>query len=909
MATNLDGRAMSSLGANNTDPTAFKTAFDSLKTSVDALQQPLAAMNDALATINKTLSDSAKKSNEFGKTVEEINSSTETWTKVVDAVNKVGKAFGAAGDIIGDAMGAVIPIVIAFGVEIVKWAIEMSKGETTVTALSKSLKESKMIMDTVSQANLKGIQNAQEQITHLQSLYQATQDQNMAMNGRIAAAKELQQLAPAFFGGLTTEAILAGKAAANYDLLRDSILAASKARASEQIITQNTVRRLGNDDKQQKLTEDLKKAEADVKAAKKAYGDNDKKYRNAVNDPNGAELSFAIDDAAKKVEEIKTSMAHLKTDSDILDRKNKALAQNILSNEEQQAADTEKATANQPKPPKPAKSATPATVPDNSKYENALKEAEDMHKASVSRQLQITMQEYGNELLQENANYNEQLKILQKLYQGKLIKQEEYERVSKQLLSEHHASVGSLIDKFNADDSAKAQEFKNQLKELEIKNAKDGVQKQKEELNQQQAERNQQYALMIADEVKKKTAIEDQLKQADAGTDFSKLKTALANKIELIELYGKKQKEEAEQTIQAIKKIDDQVAADAARKANTNLLKTDQKNIESAVKPDEKQAAEKQLILDKYKFEIDQAAQAGKETTALAEQRDEQIQAIDYKYAKEKADAAKKQAQELKDFELQAAQQVSNAAFSIVKNSISQQADAKVKQLETEKNSELSNTSLTSAQKQAIQQDYQKKEAAVKVKAFKDEQLASIGQALINGALAITKTTAQTGILAALAVPAVIAETAIQVATIAAQKPPAYARGGVHYHSDGRGGVLSGYSRTDNTNAYLRSGEGIVVSEAMRVPWARNLVSAINVGFGGRDFSMPTPTKGFAVGGIFTDGGDANRYYNQPVHDQKNLANTIAYQMINNFPPVYVDVKDINNQQNILAQTINRVNL
>ena len=163
--------------------------------------------------------------------------------------------------------------------------------------------------------------------------------------------------------------------------------------------------------------------------------------------------------------------------------------------------------------------------------------------------------------------------------------------------------------------------------------------------------------------------------------------------------------------------------------------------------------------------------------------------------------------------------------------------------------------------------------------------------------------------MGALVIPAIIAETALQVATIAAQKPPAYAKGGLHYQSDGKGGVLPGFSKTDNTNAYLRSGEGIVVSEAMQVPWARNLVSAINVGFGGRDFSMSNAGKGYAVGGIFTDGGASNRYYNQPVTDQKNLANTIAYQMINNFPPVYVDVKDINNQQNILAQTINRVNL
>jgi hypothetical protein len=148
---------------------------------------------------------------------------------------------------------------------------------------------------------------------------------------------------------------------------------------------------------------------------------------------------------------------------------------------------------------------------------------------------------------------------------------------------------------------------------------------------------------------------------------------------------------------------------------------------------------------------------------------------------------------------------------------------------------------------------------------------------------------------------------AASIATIAKQKP-GFAAGG-QYFSDGRGALLPGYSRTDNTNAYLRSGEAVVVSEAMRNPWARNLVSAINVAHGGRDFSVPNMGKGYAVGGIFTDGGNANRYYNQPVNDIKDMANTLAYQMINNFPPIYVDVKDVNNQQNILAQTVNRVNL
>lgn len=265
--------------------------------------------------------------------------------------------------------------------------------------------------------------------------------------------------------------------------------------------------------------------------------------------------------------------------------------------------------------------------------------------------------------------------------------------------------------------------------------------------------------------------------------------------------------------------------------------------------------------------------------------------------------------QQVEDYAKQSGTKIAGDALNLLNNSIKQQSEAKIAALEKEKNAELSNKSLTAAQKLAIQQKYQQQENQVKVKAFKEEQELSIIQAIINGAQAVTKVSAQSGVLAPLEIGVVVAETAAQAAKIAAQKPPAYAKGGLHYQSDGRGGVLPGYSRTDNTNAYLRSGEGIVVSEAMRSPWARNLVSAINVGFGGRDFSMPGSGRGYAVGGIFTDGGDANRYYNQPVNDQKNLANSIAYQMVNNFPPVYVDVKDINNQQNILAQTINRVNL
>lgn len=261
---------------------------------------------------------------------------------------------------------------------------------------------------------------------------------------------------------------------------------------------------------------------------------------------------------------------------------------------------------------------------------------------------------------------------------------------------------------------------------------------------------------------------------------------------------------------------------------------------------------------------------------------------------------------------IDSAQKTADSVFTIVTKGIEEQSDAKVRGLEADKKAIDNNASLSAADKKARDNAILNQEYQIKLKAFKQEQKVNIAQAIMNGAIAVTKAEAELGPIAGtLALGAIVAQTAAQIATIEQQQPPqnqAMAKGG-YFRSDGKGAVLPGYSRTDNTNAFLRSGEAVVVSEAMRDPWARNLVSAINVAFGGRDFSVQNPVRGYAVGGIFTDGGNANRYYNQPMNDNKNLANTIAYQMINNFPPVYVDVKDINNQQNILAQTVNRVNL
>lgn len=256
-----------------------------------------------------------------------------------------------------------------------------------------------------------------------------------------------------------------------------------------------------------------------------------------------------------------------------------------------------------------------------------------------------------------------------------------------------------------------------------------------------------------------------------------------------------------------------------------------------------------------------------------------------------------------KEAEIAAINYVANTAFTIIGNGIKAAGQAKEVQLSKDKAHELSNASLTSAQKIALENKYRILEGQAKVKAFKQDQKLSEVKIVISTAEAIMKA-APNYVSMAIAAAMGIAEFAI----VASQKPPAYAQGGT-FKSDGKGSVLPGYSKRDNVNAQLRSGEAVIVSEAVRDPYARSILSAINTSFGGRSFSEANPGRGYAIGGIVSDGNNSNRYYAQPQEGTKNLANTIAFSLINNFPPVMVDVKDINNQQGILVTTKNRVRI
>ena len=135
---------------------------------------------------------------------------------------------------------------------------------------------------------------------------------------------------------------------------------------------------------------------------------------------------------------------------------------------------------------------------------------------------------------------------------------------------------------------------------------------------------------------------------------------------------------------------------------------------------------------------------------------------------------------QIKEAAFATATETNNAVFDIVKNRQQAEFDNKMILLDKERKGELKNKNLTEDQKDAINARYAKKEAALRKEAFKKEQNASVIQALINGALGITKTFAVMGFTppAWVAAAALAASTVIEIGVIKSAKPPQFYDGG-----------------------------------------------------------------------------------------------------------------------------------
>lgn len=159
-------------------------------------------------------------------------------TGQVKAATVAFKAFSAT--LKANPMGLVIgAVTLAIGA-LITW---ISKVKSANEEERKAAEERKQRLleyrSQITDINKASADYAAEEQSRLDKLYKATQDTTKGKKAQIAAVKELQKTYPQAFANLSTEEILAGKAASAYESLSKSIIKAARAKAAAEKIKEN----------------------------------------------------------------------------------------------------------------------------------------------------------------------------------------------------------------------------------------------------------------------------------------------------------------------------------------------------------------------------------------------------------------------------------------------------------------------------------------------------------------------------------------------------------------------------------------------------------------------------------------------------------------------------------------------
>ena len=157
-----------------------------------------------------------------------------------------------------------ITLLTMYGGEIIDWVSGLFKAQKQLDLGKESVK-------AFNDAMLKGGKSAQQEVTTLNLLYNATQNVSKGMNERLAAVEKLQQQYPSYFANFSKEDILAGKAADSYVRLAQSITASAKAQAARNSIVEQQSKVLENEQKINEAYSRLQEAENKLQEVRDFY--------------------------------------------------------------------------------------------------------------------------------------------------------------------------------------------------------------------------------------------------------------------------------------------------------------------------------------------------------------------------------------------------------------------------------------------------------------------------------------------------------------------------------------------------------------------------------------------------------------------------------------------------------------
>ena len=216
----------------------------------------------------------------------------------------------------------VITLSVFYGREIGNWIKNLGKAKKELDATTEA-------QNKWNEIHKKGGKAAQEETAKLNILYNASQDTTRSLNERKKAVDELQKLFPNYFGKLTDEAILAGKAATAYDNLTKAIIRKGQAQAAEDVVADYTKK---NFDLQRSINADTNWTNRNKKAYEAALIERDKMWENYRKVNSG---SFIVDNAAKMwlsntsegklIEEYEKRTANIKKNTDSIAKNNQII--------------------------------------------------------------------------------------------------------------------------------------------------------------------------------------------------------------------------------------------------------------------------------------------------------------------------------------------------------------------------------------------------------------------------------------------------------------------------------------------------------------------------------------------------------------------------------------------------------
>ncbi|WP_282635716.1 hypothetical protein [Sphingobacterium thalpophilum] len=285
----------------------YRAQIAALRSEIDNLQNAsivpddLEKLPEAAENAVNALGGASDETKEAGESAEDALDGLVTKFISWNAIMEVGKE-----------------LLITYGPMLLKFAIAAIKGKDALEELKKEMEELRAV-------RLKGAQDAQRELSSLDSLYRATQNQSLALGERKKAVDALQSQYPQYFKNISDEQIMAGKAADSYGKLKDAIIAAARARAYQDKIAELARKRLENEDRIVQLATDSEDANSNYK--------NEKRQLDKV-DPYGNVQGYNIalgraSAAQTAVEVIKQDITELNEANVALDRQMKRYQNSI----------------------------------------------------------------------------------------------------------------------------------------------------------------------------------------------------------------------------------------------------------------------------------------------------------------------------------------------------------------------------------------------------------------------------------------------------------------------------------------------------------------------------------------------------------------------------------------------------